>query len=124
MGTYDTIKSGDRVAGFFISHPHCYTFYMKAHTREAVKKLTDIPNVGPRIAHDFSLLGISEPRELARRDAYTLYKELERVTGTRQDPCVLDTYIAVIDFMNGAPRRPWFYYTPLRKKKYGNGRAE
>jgi len=95
--------------------------YMKAHTREAVKKLTDIPNVGPRIAHDFFLLGIREPRELARRDAYTLYKELERVTGTRQDPCVLDTYIAVIDFMSGAPARPWFYYTPLRKRKYGQG---
>lgn len=96
---------------------------MKAHTREAVKKLTDIPNVGPRIARDFFLLGIHEPRELARRDAYTLYKELERVTGTRQDPCVLDTYIAVIDFMNGAPRRPWFFYTPLRKKRYGKGHA-
>ncbi len=94
---------------------------MKAHRCTDVKKFTDIPNVGPRIARDFFLLGIREPKELIGHDAYTLYKKLERITEIRHDPCVLDTYIAIIDFMNGAPRRPWFFYTPLRKKRYGQG---
>lgn len=94
---------------------------MKAHWCTDVKKFNDIPNVGPRIAHDFFLLGIRKPHELVTQDAYSLYKKLEHITGRHQGPCVLDTYIAVIDFMNGAPRRPWFYYTPGRKEKYGRG---
>jgi hypothetical protein len=97
---------------------------MKARVQSDVKKLEDIPNVGPRIARDFFLLGIREPKELKKCDAYSLYKKLERITGVQQDPCVLDTYIAVIDFMNGAPARPWFYYTKTRKQKHGNGRTK
>ncbi len=94
---------------------------MKAKTAHEVKKLTDIPNVGPRIADDFKTLGISDPKSLKKQDAYALYKKLERITKSRQDPCVLDTYMAVIDFMNGAPARPWFWYTKDRKKRYGQG---
>ncbi len=93
----------------------------KAKRASDVKRLTDIPNVGPRIAHDFLLLGIKDPRELKDKDAYTLYEKLERITGVRHDPCVLDTYMAVTDFMNGAPPRPWFWYTKDRKKRYGQG---
>ena len=95
---------------------------MKARTSNSVRHFTDIPNVGPRIARDFFLLGIREPQELKKKDAYALYKKLERITGVHQDPCVLDTYIAVIDFMNGAKARPWFSYTKERKKRYGQGR--
>ncbi len=94
---------------------------MKAKTAHEVKQLTDIPNVGPRIAHDFFLLGIRTPKELKNKDAFTLYKKLEKITKSRHDPCVLDTYMAVIDFMNGAPARPWFWYTKERKKRYGQG---
>jgi hypothetical protein len=94
---------------------------MKARTSREVTKFSDIPNVGPRIARDFFLLGIREPHELKKEDPFTLYKKLERVTGVRQDPCVLDTYMAVIDFMNGAKARSWFSYTKERKKRYGQG---
>ena len=94
---------------------------MKAKSSHEVKKFTDIPNVGPRIARDFVLLGIHTPRGLMGKDAYTLYKKLERITGVRHDPCVLDTYMAVVDFMNGASSHPWFWYTKQRKKRYGQG---
>ena len=39
-------------------------------------------------------------------------------TATRQDPCVLDTFLAVVDFMNGHPPRAWWEFTPERKKRF------
>jgi hypothetical protein len=93
---------------------------MKAKNRSEVRRFEDIPNVGPRIREDFERLGITNPVTLADHDPYTLYRKLEKITGKRQDPCVLDTFMAVIDFMQGAPARPWYWYTPVRKKKYSN----
>jgi predicted flap endonuclease-1-like 5' DNA nuclease len=84
--------------------------------RMRMTKLEDLPNVGPAIAADFVRLGIRTPRELAGRDPYVLYDELNRITGTRQDPCVLDTFIAAVRFMEGAPARPWWKYTAERKR--------
>ncbi|MFM2339703.1 MAG: hypothetical protein RLZZ360_339 [Candidatus Parcubacteria bacterium] len=88
-----------------------------AHYTE-VKKFQDIPNVGPAMARDFALLGLKEPSDLKQKDPLALYKLMCKVSGVRQDPCVLDTYIAVIDFMNGAPARPWYWYTKNRKKEF------
>lgn len=90
----------------------------KATRASEVTKFTDIPNVGGAMEHDFIFLGLKSPVNLKKQDAFTLYQKMCKMSGTRQDPCVLDTYIAVIDFMNGAPSRPWFYYTKDRKKKY------
>ena len=78
--------------------------------------LEDLPNVGPAIAADFVRLGIRTPRALTGRDPYALYDELNRITGTRHDPCVLDTFIAAVRFMGGAPARPWWKYTAERKR--------
>lgn len=91
---------------------------MKAAHRGDVKTLSDIPNIGPAMVRDFRMLGITAPEDLRDKDAYTLYKKISKLTGVRQDPCVLDTYIAAIDFMNGAPARPWWWYTKGRKEKY------
>lgn len=93
---------------------------MKANHASEVTKFKQIPNVGPRMEEDFMKLGIKNPQDLKGKDPFSLYQKMCRVSGVRQDPCVLDTYIAVIDFMNGAPARPWFYYTKERKKKYPN----
>ncbi len=90
---------------------------MKAKHADEVKKFSDIPNVGPAMTRDFTLLGITKPAQLAKKDPYKLYKQLEKVIGLKQDPCVLDTYMAVVDFMNGAPAKPWFHYTKERKQK-------
>ena len=91
---------------------------MKAKTVATVKKFQDIPNVGAAMEHDFKQLGLKEPKDLKKQDAFKLYKKMCRVNSRRQDPCVLDTYIAVIDFMNGAPARPWWYYTKQRKSQH------
>ncbi len=91
---------------------------MKAQHCDEVREFNDIPNVGPAMTRDFKLLGITNPKQLIKKDPYKLYKQLEKITGSRQDPCVLDTYMAVVDFMNGAPAKPWFAYTKERKQKY------
>jgi hypothetical protein len=93
---------------------------MKARHARDVKTLLDIPNVGPRISQDFTLIGIATPAALKGKDALTLYMQLCAKTGTRHDPCVLDTFMAVVDFMHGAPARVWWEYTPKRKRRYPN----
>ncbi len=85
-----------------------------------VKKFTDIPNVGKAVADKLVMLKLKSPQELKTKDAFALYTKLNKLTGMRHDPCLLDTFIAAIDFMNGAPARYWFYYTKDRKKKYPN----
>ena len=96
---------------------------MKSKPRRVdVTMLEDVPNVGPAIAADFVRLGIRTPRELTGRDPYALYDELNRVTGTRHDPCVLDTFIAAVRFMDGAPARPWWKYTAERKRELATRR--
>ena len=73
-----------------------------AHAGEC-HTLEQLPNVGPAMAGDLRGLGIQAPAALVGQDAFALYRALERHTGKRQDPCVLDTFMAVVDFMNGAP---------------------
>ncbi|MBY0538134.1 helix-hairpin-helix domain-containing protein [Patescibacteria group bacterium] len=82
------------------------------------KKFTDIPNVGKAVAQKLIMLNLKSPSDLKTKDAYALYTKLNKLTGMRNNPCLLDTFIAAIDFMNGAPSRYWFYYTKDRKKQY------
>ncbi len=91
---------------------------MKATTFKEVRKFQDIPNIGHAMSMNFDLLGLTKPQDLIDKDPMKLYKQMCQISGIRQDPCVLDTYIAAIDFMNGAPARPWFSYTKNRKVEY------
>jgi hypothetical protein len=79
-------------------------------------RLEEIPNVGPAIAADLRRLGINSPAELPGRDPYTMYDDLCRISGQRHDPCVLDTFIAAVRFMEGESKKPWWKYTAERKR--------
>lgn len=81
--------------------------------------LEQIPNIGPAMAADLRLLGIERPEQLRGRDAFALYQQLCDLSAQRHDPCVLDTLMAAVDFMGGAPARPWWHYTAQRKRKHG-----
>jgi len=80
-----------------------------------VVRLEDIPNVGPSIADDLRALDIFEPRQLIGKDPYVLYRRMTEITGIVHDPCLCDTFIAAVRFMEGGPPRPWWYYTAERK---------
>ena len=90
----------------------------KAADAHSATVLEAIPNIGASLARDLRRIGIKRPHELVGRDPHTLYQALCDRTRSRQDPCVLDTFIAAVRFMEGAPARPWWHYTPERKKKF------
>ena len=92
----------------------------KAVSAAACHRLEDLPNIGPAMAADLRAMGIAHPRELAHRDAFVLYQSLCALSGKRQDPCVLDTFMAATDFMRGATPAPWWAYTAQRKLLYGS----
>ncbi len=91
----------------------------KAATAAECERLEQLPNIGPSIAADLRRLGVLRPQDLVGRDAFQLYQALYRLTGRRQDPCVLDTFMAATDFMSGAEPRPWWAYTAERKARFG-----
>jgi hypothetical protein len=88
------------------------------HATECVQ-LEQLPNIGPSIAGDLRLIGVQHPQALVGEDAMRLYQRLCHITGKRHDPCVLDTFMAAIDFMQGADPKPWWLYTAQRKANFG-----
>lgn len=99
---------------------YCYYIYMKASSPDKAIRFTDIPNIGPRMSDDFKTLGLREPKDLKGKDPYKLYVKMCAVSGSRQDPCVLDTYMAAVAFMEKGNSQPWWSYTEARKKNYPN----
>lgn len=82
----------------------------------ALKALQTMPNIGPACARDLLLLGFREPAELKGQEPLVLYRKLEAVTQSRQDPCVLDTLMSAVHFAETGERRTWWSFTEERKK--------
>ena len=90
---------------------------MTAKTRE----LGELISIGPAMLKDFEMLGIRSVEELARRDPQRMYERMERLTGQRQDPCVLDTFCAAVAQAKN-PRLPaeqcqWWWWSKKRKQR-------
>lgn len=84
--------------------------------RGSLDRFEDLPNASTATAGDLRLLGFRHPRDLRGADPRAMYERLQALTGSRQDPCVLDVFLALVDFAGGAPARPWWDYTPQRKR--------
>jgi len=82
----------------------------------AARALLALPNVGPATALDLVRLGITKPGQLKRKNPGRMYEALCKLDGVRHDPCVRDVFTSLVAFANGAPARPWWHYTPERKK--------
>lgn len=91
---------------------------MKALVAAEAVELRQLPNIGLAMVGDFKALGIVRPAQLVGEDPYALYLRLCEITGARHDPCVLDTLISAVRFMDGEPPRPWWHYTAERKNRY------
>jgi hypothetical protein len=85
-------------------------------TLDDCRELEDLPNIGPKMAADFRMMGITTPKQLRGRDPFAMYEKLCKLTGVRQDPCVLDVFIAATRFVSGEPAKPWWKYTAERKR--------
>lgn len=86
--------------------------------RDKVYKLEDLPNIGKAMAADLHLIGIHSPEQLIGQDGFELYNRLCRMTGAHHDPCVIDVFLSIVDFMNGGEPQPWWNYTDKRKQHH------
>jgi hypothetical protein len=93
-------------------------YKMKNPDRTTVARLEELPNIGKALADDLRLVGIDHPRQLIGQNPFHLYDQLCQRTGQRQDPCVIDAFMAVVDFMDGGEPRPWWSFTAARKSHY------
>jgi hypothetical protein len=78
-------------------------------------------NIGPAIERDLIGLGIITKAQLAAAEAVDLFQRLERQTQQRQDPCVYDTFRAVIHEARTGEKTPWFAWTQDRKHRERSG---
>lgn len=87
-------------------------------------ELRSLMNVGPAIERDLIGLGIGSIRELAGAEAGELFRRLERQCQTRVDPCVYDTFRAIIHEARTGEKTPWFAWTAERKRRERAGELD
>jgi nucleotidyltransferase/DNA polymerase involved in DNA repair len=85
----------------------------------AQRQLKDLISIGPAMLKDLEQLGIKSVPQLAKRQPMKMYQRLQRLTGQRVDPCVLDTFEAAVAQARN-PRLPaekcqWWYWSRKRK---------
>ncbi len=92
---------------------------MESTPMASKRRLQDLISVGPAMLRDFDQLGVHSVPQLAKQDPKKMYARLERLTGQRQDPCVLDVFEAAVAQARN-PRLPaekcqWWYWSRKRK---------
>ena len=87
---------------------------------ERARKRRDLAGIGPSLEANLRSLGVETVEQLARCDGRVLYDRLCEKTGTRQDPCVLDTFrCAVAQAGNphlSSEQRNWWWWSQQRKQ--------
>ena len=91
-----------------------------SHQDEEKRRLRDLAGVGPAIERDIRALNVHSVLELAACDGDELYRRLCDQTGTRQDPCVLDTLRCAVaqarDPRLPLEQRNWWWWSQKRKQ--------
>ena len=82
------------------------------------RRLKDLRGIGRAMLGDFEILGVNSVEQLAEKDPDELYHRLSRLTGKRQDPCVLDTFRCAVaqarDPLLAEEKRDWWYWSRVR----------
>jgi hypothetical protein len=90
---------------------------MSAHLATTSRSdLLELANVGPAVARYLERVGITQTSQLAGRDAIEIYDQMCAASGSRLDPCLLDTVMSAVEQADGGPARPWWDYTAERKR--------
>ena len=87
----------------------------KAPTPDAATRLEEIPNIGPKIADSLRKIGIEHPSQLLGASPLDLYEQLNAALGRREDPCVIDVFMAATHFMETGEKRDWWGFTESRR---------
>jgi Pathogenicity locus len=92
------------------------------------RQLAELISIGPAMLRDFQRLGIRSVAQLARQNPQRMYARLNRATGERQDPCVLDTFCAAVAQARNprlaAEKCLWWYWSRKRKNEGRNSKGE
>ncbi len=86
--------------------------------------LRSLMNVGPVIEGYLVGLGLASTRDLAKQDAGTLYQRLQRQWGRPVDPCLYDTFCAIIHEARTGEKTPWYAWTAERKRREAAGELD
>jgi hypothetical protein len=97
---------------------------MQGKQRKSIERqFQDLVSVGPAIERDFQMMGIRNVAQLAKQNPKKMYDKMCKLTGQRQDPCVLDTFeAAVAQAVNprlSAEKCQWWYWSKIRKARDG-----
>jgi hypothetical protein len=86
---------------------------------KTTRQLAELISIGPAMLRDFEALGIRSVAQLAKQNPQRMYARLNRVTGQRQDPCVLDVFCAAVAQARNprlaAEKSQWWYWSKKRK---------
>lgn len=86
----------------------------------AARQLSDLRGIGKAMLKDFEMLGVRSVAELARADGDELYHRLCKLTNTRMDPCVHDTFVCAVEQARNPDLPPeqcnWWYWSKIRKR--------
>ena len=98
----------------------------KKDARLQRRQLEDLISIGPAMLRDFELLKIRSVAQLARQNPQKMYEKMERATGQRQDPCVLDTFCAAVAQARNprlaAEKCQWWWWSRERKRRSAGGK--
>lgn len=91
---------------------------MKRKSNE--RNLRDLRGIGKSIEANLRALGVQTTSQLAKSDGLALYERLNKLTGSRQDPCVLDTFRCVVaqarDEHLALEQKDWWWWSNQRKQ--------
>lgn len=80
-------------------------------------ELLSLRNVGKAVLKDLELLGIHRIEQLKDKTPDHLYEELQRITGIKHDPCMWDTFAAIIHEAKTGEKLPWWHWSKIRKSR-------
>jgi hypothetical protein len=86
--------------------------------------LRSLMNVGPAVERYLVALGVHATDQLAKQEADDLYRRLQRRIGRACDPCLHDTFSAIIHEARTGQKKPWFTFTAARKRRAAAGQLD
>jgi hypothetical protein len=86
--------------------------------------LRSLMNVGAAVEGYLIDLGIRSVGDLAPADPYQLFRRLQRRIGKACDPCLYDTFAAIVHEARTGEKTPWFAWTAERKRRQAAGELD
>ena len=83
--------------------------------QECGLKVGILKNLGPASLKDLNLLGIDSLEKIAIADPEEIYLNLEKITGVKQNICMLDLFYALVHEVRTGEALPWWYWSRMRK---------